>query len=176
MPLAHKFASRLLTTVTRRCSPDSQDWGEAMLREMDFIDSDWRALLWAFGSTTALFRHSLPRQMKAWFAKWLGPAENRGLRKIRDRGVGMLWGVIMAGAVLTACVLGLLWLAPALFPGSPLWHARFVEWSAYVGIPESVFLAASVALWHKRRPVAIGVLLGAILLITHAIVHAATRG
>jgi hypothetical protein len=37
-------------------SPGTKDWAKAMLREMDFIESDWSALLWSFGSTRILFR------------------------------------------------------------------------------------------------------------------------
>jgi hypothetical protein len=40
-----------------------------MLAELDFIESDWAALLWAAGATTALFRHSVPRQLRTQLEK-----------------------------------------------------------------------------------------------------------
>ena len=52
-----RFASAILTAAVRRTSPQVRAWGEAMLREMDFVESDWAALFWAFGSAIALFRH-----------------------------------------------------------------------------------------------------------------------
>jgi hypothetical protein len=45
-----RFATRTLEAVVRRARPGVREWGEAMLREMDFIESDWEALYWAIGS------------------------------------------------------------------------------------------------------------------------------
>jgi hypothetical protein len=53
---------------------------------------------------------------------------------------------------------------------------RFVEWLAFVGIPEAVFVATAVVLWRKKRSMAAGILLAAMMLMTHAIVHAVTHG
>lgn len=147
-----------------------------MMRELDFVESDWSALLWALGSTTALFRHSVPRQLRTQLEKRFGPTEKGMLKNIGKKTVGMLWGVIIAGAVLTICVLGLLRLAPVFFPAWNSGHAPFVEWLAIVGIPEAVFVVTAVALWRKERYMATGVLLAAMTLITHAIVHAAIHG
>jgi multisubunit Na+/H+ antiporter MnhB subunit len=38
---------RTLNAVVRRAPPEIREWGTAMLREMDFIESDWEALAWA---------------------------------------------------------------------------------------------------------------------------------
>jgi hypothetical protein len=172
MPLARRLASRLLNSVVRHASPDSKDWGNAMVRELDFAESDWGALVWALGSTAALFRHSVPRQLRARFEKRFGPADMEMLKNIRKKTAGMLWGVVMASVVLTVSVLGLLRVAPVLFPG----HARFVEWLAIVGIPEAVFMLTAFALWGKKRPIATGILLAAMTLMSHAIVHAIGHG
>jgi hypothetical protein len=176
MSVARRLASRLLHSVVPHVSPDSQGWGSAMLRELDFMESDWAALLWALGSTTALFRHSVPRQLRARLEKGFGPTERGMLKNIGKKTVGMLWGVIIAAAVLTVCVLGLLRVAPALFPEWQVGHARFVEWLAIVGIPETVFMVTAVTLWREKRSMATGILLAAMTLMTHAIVHAVTHG
>jgi hypothetical protein len=53
-----RFASAILTWAVRRAAqPRVREWGNAMLREMDFVENDWAALFWALGSATALFKH-----------------------------------------------------------------------------------------------------------------------
>jgi hypothetical protein len=54
MTTARRLALRILNIVVRFASPGAQDWAKAMLREMDFIENDWTALLWALGSTRIL--------------------------------------------------------------------------------------------------------------------------
>jgi hypothetical protein len=43
-------------------------------------------------------------------------------------------------------------------------------------IPETIFIVAALALWHKRRSMATGIVLSAVTLIVHFIVHVATHG
>ena len=49
MTLIRSLALRTLNSVVRRAQPEIREWGVAMLREMDLIESDWAALLWAIG-------------------------------------------------------------------------------------------------------------------------------
>jgi hypothetical protein len=49
-------------------------------------------------------------------------------------------------------------------------------WVAMIGIPEVIFIVAAVALWRKRRSIAVGILLSAVTLVAHFIVHVATHG
>ena len=44
----------MLDAAIRRAGPGAREWGEAMRREMDFIESDWDALLWAMGSVRSV--------------------------------------------------------------------------------------------------------------------------
>jgi hypothetical protein len=176
MSMARRLAYKLLNSVVRHASPDSQEWASAMLSELDFVESDWSALVWALGSTTALFRHSVPRQLKARLEKRFGTAPGGMLKNIGKMTAGMLWGVVIASVVLTISLLGLLRAAPVLFPEWHVGHARFIEWLAIVGIPEVVFMATVVALWSKKRSMAAGILLAAMMLMTHAIVHMVTHG
>ena len=60
MSTPRRLASRLLHEVARHSSSDSRDWANAMVRELDFIKSDWAALLWALGSTSAIFNIPFP--------------------------------------------------------------------------------------------------------------------
>lgn len=50
------MALKILNSVVRFASPGTKDWANAMLREMDFIENDWSALLWALGSTRILLK------------------------------------------------------------------------------------------------------------------------
>jgi hypothetical protein len=176
MSVARRLAYRLLNSVVRHASPDSQDWANAMLRELDFVEGDWGALLWALGGTTALFRHSVPRQLQVRLEKHFGTAQGGMLKNIGKMTAGMLWGLVIASVVLTISLLGLLRAAPVLFPEWHVGHARHVEWLAIVGIPEAVFIATAVALWRRKRPMAAGVLLAALVLMAHAVVHTMTHG
>ena len=58
MGVPRKLAGALLSGVLRLAPEESRDWASAMLRELDFVDGDWAALLWALGSTTAILRHA----------------------------------------------------------------------------------------------------------------------
>ncbi len=176
MSVARKLAYRLLNRVVRHASPDSQDWASAMLRELDFVEGDWGALVWALGSVTAVFRHSVPRQLRARLEKRFGAAQGGMLKNIRKMTAGMLLGVVIASVVLTISLLGFLSAVQVLFPEWHAGHTQFVEWLAFVVIPEAVFMAAVVALWRRKRSMAAGILLAAVMLMTHAIVHAVTRG
>jgi len=176
MSAVRRLAYRLLNSVVRHASPDSQDWASAMLRELDFVEGDWGASLWALGSVTALFRHSVPHRLKAQIEKRFGTGQERVLKNMRKMTAGMLWGVVMASVVMTLSLLSLLRAAPVLFPEWHVGHARFVQWLAIVGVPEAVFMATAVMLWRKKRPMAAGILLAAVMLMAHAIFHMVTHG
>jgi hypothetical protein len=53
-----RLASAIFTAAVRRAAPRDREWGNAMLREMDFAEDDWAALCWAIGSATTLLKHS----------------------------------------------------------------------------------------------------------------------
>jgi hypothetical protein len=144
-----------------------------MLRELDFIENDWAALFWALGSTTAIFRHSIPRGLRAWFGKHSGREEELMVKNIGKKAVGIASGVAIAGVV-AICAFGVVRL---LFHFFPAWDLGPVPWwVAVILIPEMIFVVAAVALWRKRRLMAVGILLSAVTLVTHVIVHVATHG
>jgi hypothetical protein len=57
MTAIRKLASQILDVAARHASPEVRDWGTAMRRELDFVESDLAALFWALGSATVLFKH-----------------------------------------------------------------------------------------------------------------------
>jgi hypothetical protein len=171
MSATRRFASKLLRFVIRHSPSGSQDWGEAMLRELDFIESDWAALLWALGSTTAIFRHSA-RELRAKMGKHDPREEKPMINNIGKRTAGIVTGIAIA-AVLIVSAFGLVHL---LFYFVPAWDLRPMPWLiAAVAISEAIFIYAVVTQWHKRRPMAVGILLSALVLVTHVVVHVATH-
>jgi hypothetical protein len=52
------LAVRISGAVVRWASPGRKEWAEGLEREVAFIESDWRALVWAMGSLRILLRWS----------------------------------------------------------------------------------------------------------------------
>jgi hypothetical protein len=167
-----RMAARLLAFVVRHTSSGSQEWANAMLRELDFIENDWAALFWALGSTTAIFRHA-GRGLMAMLGKKSSETEGPKMKDIGAKAAGIASGVLIAlGVVVFA--FGLLWLWFHFFPVPGIGPVPW--WVAVIFIPETIFIVAVVALWRQKRPVAVGILLLAITLMTHFIFHLATHG
>jgi hypothetical protein len=171
MSASRKIATWLLHAVQRYSSAESHEWASAMLRELDFIESDWAALFWALGSTTAIFGHS-GRELLALFENKLENKEGnvndnqkRVLGTMTGVGIGFLLAV--GGFVVLLVVLHLI-SDPARMP--------FPAQLAIVGVPEIIFAIIAIKLWRTRRPIAVGVLASAILLAAHVVTHVATHG
>jgi len=147
-----------------------------MLRELDFVESDWAAVLWALGSMRAIFRHAVPRSLRDWLAKHAAREGERTPKGMARKAAGLASGVFISGGVLAACIFGLSMLSSLFVPEWQLNQRAWAQWLALLGIPETIFLITAVVLWRKRRTVAAGILLGAVTLITHVIVHIATHG
>ena len=173
MSPTRKLASRLLRAVVRHSSSDSRDWASAMLGELDYIESDWAALFWALGSAGAIFRHSVPRGFRAWFGKRLHREEGLMLN-IRKNAAGALSGVVLAVGVLVGAF-GLVRLLFVLFPVADLKRVQWAELLAVIVVPETIFIVAAVALWRKKRSMAVGIVMSAITLVAHVVVHLTTH-
>jgi hypothetical protein len=175
MSPARRLSSRLLNAAARHASSETQDWARAMLRELDYIESDWAALLWAVGSTTAIFRYSVPREARAWAERLCSREKELTKHNFGQKATGVVAGVVMAVAVL-AGALGLVRLFVLLFPAWDIERMAWPEWLAVIVVPETIFILAAVAIWRRRRPMAVGILLSAITLITHFVFHLAAHG
>jgi hypothetical protein len=143
-----------------------------MLRELDFIEGDWAALFWALGSTTAIFKH----------CSWRLLARLQNLRVLKEafmnvvqrRAVGFISGIaiviVAAIAILSAVHVS----APFFSFSSPERMPKSV-WLLIATLAEGAFIAAVIALWRKRRPMAVGILLSAIAIGTHVAIHLSTH-
>src|SRR5260370_16353188 len=174
MSTVRRLASKLLRIVIRDSSDESQGWANAMLRELDFIESDWAVLLWALGSTTAIFRHCLPRGLKAWFGKLF--VQQGELKNIGKQAAGVVSGAVIAVGILAVSAFGLVRLSLFLFPTWDVGRVPWAQWLAVIAIPETIFIVAALALWRKRRSIAAGIVVSGIGPITQFIVPVATHG
>jgi hypothetical protein len=176
MAALRRLASRWLRAVVRimerHAPPACREWASAMLRELDFIESDWAALRWALGSTAAICRHSL-REWRAWF-KGRGREEETTMKDTAMKVVGVLFGVLIAVAVMGA---GAFAVHGVLFHFFPALDHRGVPWPVWTLalILEALLVVGTVKLWKKRRPMAIGILLATIIFGTHFVIHIASR-
>ncbi len=171
-----KLALKLLSAVAQHSPPDSQCWGNAMLRELDFIESDWASLRWALGGTTAILQHSIACKARTLVAKQSKQWEEWTLRNVAKKAAGLTSGVVLAAGVLTSSILGLARLSPVLFPAMGFERTHWAQWLALLVIPESIFVIAAVRLWRKKRDMARGIVLGAVTLVVHVIVHVTMHG
>jgi hypothetical protein len=165
MGAPRKLAAALLRGVLRLAPDESREWALAMLRELDFIEGEWAALLWALGSATAILRHAA----SAW-REWLKrkTKEEMGMSNTGKKVLGVGLGILSALA-LVGCALAGLRIISILFPG--LEHSPWAYWLAVLAIPETIFVAATVMLWRKRGPVAAGILAMALVVAMHVAVH-----
>jgi hypothetical protein len=174
MPAIRKLAIAMLDLVVRHSSPEARSWGSAMMREMDFVENDWSAALWALGSTTALCRYSIAQQLEALHRSRGGWSLKGSAKKIP----AMLSGMVAAAVVLGICLLLLSsllrasWLNP--MPNPAL--GKLLDRLLFVVVPEGLYLAGAVVLWRqRRRPIALGVAATGAIVMVHAIVHFVTH-
>ncbi len=172
MSMTRRLASRVLTIVIRQSSGEGQLWGNAMLRELDFIQGDWAALFWAFGSTAALCRHSVRSQLRTLGDRHFN--ETFQIKRIAKKTTGIVSGVAVAGSVLALCV-GIL-IGLIRFASWQHTNGRLADRLLIVVIPETLYVVGIITLWRRRKSVALGILLAGVILITHAMIHFATHG
>lgn len=144
-----------------------------MLAELDFIAGDWAALWWALGGAGAIVRGGLlelGRDLLAWVdvdsQRWRERAMEQKAKKA---------GLLVLGAVGTAALIlvsfGLLYGAAVAFPSLGLDKAEWTHVLMIVVIPMAISAVAVVWLWRRKRPVAIGIMLTAVVLLTHVAHH-----
>ena len=163
-----KLASALLRTALRHSSAESRCWAEAMLGELDFLESDWAALRWAVGGSSALLRHSASRRASRWLTRALGPEGEPA--SARRKVLGAVLGVGLAGAILALGVCGVWRHLLVYLPQAHCERATI----AVIAALEVAYLRGAIALWRHRRPVAVGILLAAAALTVHVAIHTQT--
>ena len=159
-------ARRVLHFVVRLAPPRTRSWGEAMIGEMDHIDDEWDALLWALGGTMALCRCSLIEHLRN--LRNLLAAEVPAQKEAKHLIKSILSGVGVAGVVLTISMLTLTtlqrtyWVEPS--------QARFAQLLFAVVVPDGLCLLAALALWLPQRRLTSGILAAGAALGAHSII------
>jgi hypothetical protein len=171
MSFLRRIATGLLRAVLRSSPDESREWANAMLQELEFIESDWEVLFWALGGTTAICTHLRGRSW-VWLGRQFGYEEGR-MNDFQKRAVGVVSGIGIAAAV-TICFMVFVHGSAHIFgfTDSP-WMMKFAIVMAWV--MEALFVGAVIALWRKRRPMAVGILLTAIMLGTHFAMYMSTH-
>lgn len=169
MGLRRKCAQTLLRLMIRMAPAGSQPWAEAMLRELEFVDGDWQALWWALGGATAIARSS----GKEWLAQGLAYSRQGGEWAMEQMGKKAGWLIVgAAGTVaLSLIALGIQFGAAELFPNLGLRNSMWIHLVMVLFIPLAICLGFAVKIWRTRRPVALGILLSAVLMSSHVILH-----
>ena len=96
------------------------------------------------------------------------------LKHLRSNAAGTLAGIVIAIGVLVAAF-GLVRLLLIFFPASDLKGVESAELLAVIVVPETIFVVAAVALWRRRRSMAMGLVLSAMILVAHVVVHLTTH-
>ncbi len=172
---ARKFAVKLLNGVTRNSQPESQGWGNAMLRELDFIDSEWASLMWALGGTTAILKQSIAITARGWVRQQIDRRGEWTLKNVGKKVARLASGVAISAGVLAVSIVGVARLLSAVISARKFEQLHWLGWLPVLVIPEGVFAIAAIALWRKRRDMARGIVLGAVALGVHVIVYVTTH-
>jgi len=159
-------ARRVLHFVVRLAPPRTRSWGDAMIGEMDHIDDDWAALLWALGGALALCRCSLIEHLRSFRKLLAGEVPAR--RDARHLIKSILSGVGVAGAVLIISMLTLATLQHT--HGVEPSQTRFAQLLFAVVVPDGLCLVAALALWRPQRRLTSGILAAGAALAAHSII------
>jgi len=159
-------ARRVLHFVVRQAPPRTRSWGEAMIGEMDHIDDEWDALLWALGGTLALCRCSLIehlRNLRTLLAEEVS-AQTKATHLIKPilSGVGVAVVILIISMLTLTSLQRTSWVEPS--------QVRLAQLLFAVVIPDGLCLFAALALWRPRRRLASGILAAGAALGAHSII------
>jgi hypothetical protein len=137
-----------------------------MIGEMDHIDDEWDALLWALGGTLALCRCSLIehlRNLRSVPADEVS-AQRRATHLIKSilSGVGVAVVVLIISMLTLRTLQRTSWVEPS--------QARLAQLLFAVVVPDGLCLLAALALWRPQRRLTSGILAAGAALGAHSII------
>jgi len=137
-----------------------------MIGEMDHIDDEWDALLWAFGGTLALCRCSLIEHLKDLRNLLVDevPAQREATHLIKSilSGVGVAVVVLIISMLTLTTLQRTSWVVPS--------QVRFAQLLFAVVVPDGLCLLAALALWRPQRRLTSGILAAGAALGAHSII------
>jgi membrane protein implicated in regulation of membrane protease activity len=134
MTLVRGAAVKISAFVVRWASSGCKEWAEGLAREVDFIESDWRALWWALGSARVLLDY---REAPMTTLDEVPEAAEKFIKFARGRAFCM-------------CLLSLMGPLNVL-----IWFPRMKSWTGQAACAAVVLgsIASGVFLWKElRRP------------------------
>ena len=141
-----------------------------MLREADVVESDWAALLWVLGSTTALCRYSILLELRALNKNC---RKQLSAKRMARSMFPVLGGAAAAVIFLSLCIATFAGLLQA--SGIQPIQQKLADRLLIVVIPETAYLASALALWRRKKTFAMGILGAGVLLMAHAMMHFAAH-
>jgi hypothetical protein len=181
MGAARTFAERLLRAMLRLAPAERRAWAEAMRRELDFMEGEWGALIWALGCTTAIFRECF-QGWTSWL--WKKCASLIGIRpseeesKMNSTGKKTL-GVLAGIGMTLALGVGLFFLRNVIAAGLLSLGIPKTMWTHILSVilpAELIVVVAAVLLWRRKlAPVAVGMLLTGFVMAAHVVVTMTAR-
>jgi hypothetical protein len=172
MGAPRKLAAAMLRAALRLAPPVTREWAQALLRELDFVPGEWAALFWALGSAAAIARHA----GRGWLNLFKSPQANqeKPMNPTGKKAIGFASGALSA-FLFSLVAFGLMFVADYLFPQLGIARKEWTHVLIAIVAPEAIFIAAAVALWRRRKPVALGILLTAAAIGLHVVIHVATN-
>jgi hypothetical protein len=161
-----RLARALLRYALRMAPFESREWAEAMLAELDYVEGDWAALWWALGSVTVLARGAGSVWIYERFHRW-----REGVMEQMGKKAGWLLAGAFGTIALSLLALGILFAVAVAFPQLGLDHAEWTHVLFVIVLPLAICLSTALWLWRRRRPAAIGILVAAVALSTHVVLH-----
>jgi hypothetical protein len=138
-----------------------------MIREMDYVDDDWAALLWALGSAVALCRHSLVERFR-------NRRERRAHEVLARQRPAHLIASVLSGVAAAMMVLAISMLTLTTLQRTSWFEPSQPELGRLLFalvIPDAVCLIGAVALWRSQRRMASGILAAVATLGGHSIIY-----
>lgn len=189
MGVGRSIATKLLRSMLRCAPEERRGWVEAMLRELDFVETDgdagtdsgsgrgrgeWAALSWALGCTVVVFRECA-RGWGAALGQILGirSKEEGKMNSTGKKTLGVLAGIGVA------LVLGVafFFMAPSISQALVTVGVPRTMWSHILTVilpAEIIVVVAAIVLWRRHRaPIAVGMLLTGFVMAAHVVVHVA---
>jgi hypothetical protein len=94
MTFIRRKALEISSWVTWLAAPGCREWAEGLEREVEFIESDWRALAWAIGSTRVLLE---PREAPLQSLEEVPGVTHRFVDSLRNG--SRFWVILMQGPI-----------------------------------------------------------------------------
>ena len=150
--------------MAERSGAETREWARAMLGELGEVPGDWAALFWALGGVCVVVRGSV----WGWLKRQVTFKEGMTMGDVAKKVVGLLAGVGVAMVMLVTMAV-VLHISFHVFPGFGPGRGSAYVWLAVAAVVEILFAATVVALWERRRFMAVGVLVMTLLLNVHMV-------